>query len=95
LSANSAVKTPGKDLKNISGNGAGSGTEIVKTIVNLARDLGMRAAAEGIETGDQLDRLRELGCTYRQGFFIARPAEAATAQALLAKRLQGQEQRKR
>lgn len=54
--------------------------QIVRTIVDLARVLGMDVVAEGIETRAQYDLLRQLGCRYGQGFLFARPmpAEAIT-----------------
>jgi EAL domain-containing protein (putative c-di-GMP-specific phosphodiesterase class I) len=56
----------------------GLGTEdddegIVSAVVNLAANLGLRSIAEGVETSDQLDRLRELGCDQAQGYLFARP----------------------
>jgi diguanylate cyclase (GGDEF)-like protein len=46
---------------------------IVRMIVNLARDLGVKTTAEGVETKAQLDRLRQLGCDEIQGYLISRP----------------------
>ena len=46
---------------------------IVKTIVALARSLGMHTLAEGVEEPAQLDVLREAGCADVQGFLAARP----------------------
>jgi diguanylate cyclase (GGDEF)-like protein len=46
---------------------------IVAAVVDLAANLGLRSIAEGVETKDQLDRLRELGCDQAQGFLFARP----------------------
>lgn len=51
----------------------GGGAEIVETIVTLARNLGMDALAEGIETREQLRLVRDLGCTYGQGYFFSKP----------------------
>ena len=48
---------------------------IVRTFVSLAHDLGLRVTAEGIETADELGRLREMGCDYGQGYFLAPPLE--------------------
>ena len=45
--------------------------EIVSAIIALARSLGMRVEAEGIETDDQLARLRELGCHAGQGYYFS------------------------
>ena len=42
-------------------------------VVDLAANLGLRSIAEGVETTDQLDRLRELGCDQAQGYLFARP----------------------
>jgi diguanylate cyclase (GGDEF)-like protein len=46
---------------------------IVSAVVDLAANLGLRSIAEGVETTDQLDRLRELGCDQAQGYLFARP----------------------
>ena len=40
--------------------------------------------AEGIESADQYEALRELGCDFGQGYFIARPMDLATTRAWLA-----------
>jgi diguanylate cyclase (GGDEF)-like protein len=50
-----------------------SDERIVSAVVDLAANLGLRSIAEGIETTDQLERLRELGCDQGQGFLFARP----------------------
>jgi EAL domain-containing protein (putative c-di-GMP-specific phosphodiesterase class I) len=59
-------------------------TEIVATIVSLARSLGMNAAAEGLETAKQLSTMRSLDCDYGQGFFISRPLDEIAAGDLIA-----------
>jgi diguanylate cyclase (GGDEF)-like protein/PAS domain S-box-containing protein len=46
---------------------------IVSAVVELAANLGLRSVAEGIETKDQLDRIRALGCDQAQGYLFARP----------------------
>jgi diguanylate cyclase (GGDEF)-like protein/PAS domain S-box-containing protein len=51
----------------------GDRLEIVKTILVLARELGVDTIAEGIETENQLNQLRELDCHYGQGFYLGRP----------------------
>ena len=51
----------------------GENTAIVRTIVMLAHALGMDVIAEGVETAEQLAKLRSLGCEYGQGYFFARP----------------------
>ncbi|HEY1594488.1 MAG TPA: bifunctional diguanylate cyclase/phosphodiesterase, partial [Thermoleophilaceae bacterium] len=46
---------------------------IVRSTVELARNLGLRTVAEGIEDGETLDGVRELGCELAQGYHISRP----------------------
>lgn len=60
-------------------------TEIVRTVVTLARSLGMQVVAEGVETEEQLALLRTLGCEYGQGYLFSRPIDAEAANALLSK----------
>ena len=50
---------------------------IVAVTVELARSLGLRAIAEGVEREGQLDRLRALGCAEAQGYLFSRPLPAA------------------
>ncbi len=49
--------------------------EIVKTIILLAKNLGMEVIAEGIETEEQLIQLRNLNCEYGQGYYFAKPMD--------------------
>lgn len=46
----------------------GENAEIVRTIIALARALKLSVIAEGIETVEQLDQLRTLGCEFGQGY---------------------------
>ena len=46
---------------------------IVRCMINLGRDLGVRITAEGVETLDQLASLRQFGCDVGQGFLFGRP----------------------
>ncbi len=57
-------------------------SEIVRAIVTLGGSLGKSVIAEGIETPSQLQRLRDLGCEYGQGFLLACPLPAAQADVL-------------
>jgi diguanylate cyclase (GGDEF)-like protein len=65
----SFVRDLGKDL----GDNA-----IVAAIINMARALALRVVAEGVETREQLDILRDLGCDEHQGYFYSRPVPADT-----------------
>ena len=56
---------------------------ILRFIVGLARWLNLSVVAEGVETREQLERLREIGCDYVQGYFFARPMPAGEFEKLL------------
>jgi EAL domain-containing protein (putative c-di-GMP-specific phosphodiesterase class I) len=47
----------------------------------MGHQLGLKVIAEGIETAEQLDHLKRLGCDQIQGYFIARPLPAAELEA--------------
>jgi diguanylate cyclase (GGDEF)-like protein/PAS domain S-box-containing protein len=51
----------------------GANTEIIQTILMLARNLGLRVVAEGVETEVQLEQLKKLNCEGAQGYFFAKP----------------------
>ena len=51
----------------------GENSEILQTIISLAKNLRMRVIAEGIETESQLAVLQNLGCDYGQGYLMSRP----------------------
>ncbi len=58
--------------------------EIVKTILRLARNLGIEVVAEGVETAEQVSLLQSLGCEYAQGYFFSEPLDqSGVAQTLL------------
>jgi Amt family ammonium transporter len=61
----------------------GTVTPIVRTILDLARSLGMDVIAEGIETADQMQALRDAECGYGQGYLFARPLAAPDFESLL------------
>jgi predicted signal transduction protein with EAL and GGDEF domain len=50
---------------------------VVKSTIDLAHSLSMRAIAEGVETPEILQMLRELGCDYAQGYYFGRPLSAS------------------
>jgi EAL domain-containing protein (putative c-di-GMP-specific phosphodiesterase class I) len=57
--------------------------QIVRTIIELARVLGLDVVAEGIETAEQYRLLRQLGCRFGQGYLFARPMTAEAVTELL------------
>ncbi len=63
----------------------GGGAEIVRTIITLARNLGMDALAEGIERPEQLAITREMGCGFAQGYLFSKPLPPEEIIKLLAK----------
>ncbi|MDX1577020.1 MAG: EAL domain-containing response regulator [Gemmatimonadota bacterium] len=56
---------------------AEDGAALLGSIIELARELGLRVIAEGVETVWQLDRLRDLGCDMAQGYLFGRAAPPA------------------
>ncbi|HEX2417192.1 MAG TPA: bifunctional diguanylate cyclase/phosphodiesterase [Micromonosporaceae bacterium] len=58
---------------------------IVSTLVDLAHTLGLTVTAEGVETRDQADRLRAIGCDAAQGWYFARPMSPGKLTPLLSR----------
>ena len=58
-------------------------TEIVRTIITLAKSLDMQVIAEGIETVEQLDQLKDLECDLGQGNYFCQPLDSDAATAFL------------
>ena len=56
---------------------------IVKTILMLGENLGIEVVAEGIETEQQVESLKRMGCRFGQGYFFSRPITAADVRTLL------------
>ena len=56
---------------------------IVAAIVAMAGALGLRVVAEGVESDEQLDYLRGLGCQYIQGYLFSRPLPAEHVDAFV------------
>jgi EAL domain-containing protein (putative c-di-GMP-specific phosphodiesterase class I) len=56
---------------------------IISTIISMAKQLGLKVVAEGVETEMQRQFLLELGCDYGQGFLFSKPLEVADMTALL------------
>jgi EAL domain-containing protein (putative c-di-GMP-specific phosphodiesterase class I) len=64
----------------------GENSEILQTIISLAKNLKMKVIAEGIETESQLAVLRNLGCDYGQGYLLAKPKPVRESEELLYQR---------
>ena len=72
------------DRSFISGSeGQAENDQIVQSIISLARSLGLTVVAEGVESRDQLERLRTLHCDKAQGFMFSRPVDGIRAMALI------------
>jgi diguanylate cyclase (GGDEF)-like protein len=56
---------------------------LVEAIIGLGHSLGLEVVAEGVETVEQHERLRRLGCDYAQGFYYCRPLPADRAVQVL------------
>ena len=50
-----------------------SSYQLVKSMISLGKNLKMKIIAEGVETVEEANKLRELGCDMAQGYFFARP----------------------
>jgi len=59
--------------------------KIVKSIAGLCADMDLTCTVEGVETKEQLDSLRQLGCDLIQGYYFAKPMPAAAVADYLAR----------
>jgi PAS domain S-box-containing protein len=73
-------------IQNLPGNP--ENLEIVRTIMGLARNLGMDVVAEGAETADEIAHLKALDCDFGQGYFFSKPVDSEKADGLLRKAAQ-------
>ena len=78
------VDTVKVDRSFVSRIGLDDGSEMVRAIAAIAHNMGMDVVAEGVETIEQLEWLRAIGCEYAQGFFFSRPVDVAAATELIA-----------
>ncbi len=60
------------------------GGDLIRTILDLAKNLNMDVVAEGTETKAQVEQLRAMGCGFAQGYYFSKPLERNQAAALLA-----------
>lgn len=69
---------------------------IIRSVVNMAKELGMQTLAEGVETKEQLDFLTAIGCEKIQGYYYSKPIEASICdQVMKEKGLKFESWRKR
>jgi EAL domain-containing protein (putative c-di-GMP-specific phosphodiesterase class I) len=57
--------------------------ELVRTVLSLGRTLGKRVIAEGVESYEQFEILRNLGCEYVQGYLISKPLDSTLVEEML------------
>ena len=59
--------------------------KILKSVIGLARSLGLKLVVEGVESAWQLEIVRDLGCRCVQGFYFSRPLPPADCERLNSK----------
>lgn len=62
---------------------------LMRFVVKLAKWMNLSTVAEGVETKAQVERLREVGCDYAQGYFFSRPLPVEKFEALMKQELAG------
>lgn len=62
-------------------------TSIVRTIINLGKNLGLKVIAEGVETKEQLELLAKWGCDEYQGYYFSKPVNALEFEKLFKKNM--------
>ncbi len=74
------------DLKFLFGkDNAHRGSSIVRSVISMGHWLNLKVIAEGVETAEQVDFLRSVGCEYLQGYYFAKPLPVEEFEALLKK----------
>lgn len=64
---------------------SGTESEIIQAVIQLAHSLNIDVVAEGVETVEQANRLKNLGCEYAQGYLFAKPMEPVDVEKVLYK----------
>ena len=72
------------DMSLVRKDNALSDNSVLKFAVMLGKMLGLRVVSEGVETKEQVERLKELDCDYIQGYYYSRPLPQADFEAYLA-----------
>lgn len=62
--------------------------KIIQTIITMGKNLGLSITAEGVETKEQMDKLKEMGCQYAQGYYFAKPMIKSDVISFLRKQIQ-------
>jgi predicted signal transduction protein with EAL and GGDEF domain len=75
------IKIDRSFIQNLESGGAANA--LVQAMVDLARAIGVDVTAEGVETAEQRDFLKKIGCTELQGYLLSRPMEASKIDTLL------------
>ena len=78
----SSLKIDRSFVQRLDGNPENLG--LIPAIISIAKTMGMSAIAEGIETTQQLNQLKTLGCDFGQGYLFSKPVEAQRATELVA-----------
>ena len=73
------------DLRFMNNQNKNNNRSILSFVISLAKWLGLKVIAEGVETIEQVDFLRSLGCEYAQGFYYSRPLPQDLFESLLLK----------
>lgn len=79
----SAVKVERSFIRNLGRTGNGGSEEIVRLITSLARTLRLETVAEGVETREQVERLRDLDIGALQGYLLSRPVPVEKAEHMI------------
>ena len=79
------LKMDMKFIRNIETNS--TDMRLVRLILDIAKSLGLKVVAEGVETAGQLNLLREAGCDIVQGYYFSRPVPAEDFEKLIEKEM--------
>ena len=60
---------------------------MIDKLISLAHDLNIRVIAEGVETKEQLDILKDMNCDIVQGYYLSKPLEADALEAFYNNRV--------